>query len=173
MEQFYRARYYDPSIGRFSREDPYRFRAGVNFYPYVLNNPANWIDPLGLEVRECRRPVAAPGAGDTPHTFLYSTTAGKGFGLGPASGARGAVATLGISVKGKIEFESPYETSGKMKPKYECSTVSTDTCFENCVNRKANEAAANPPDYRIGKKHYQCDDWVSDIERACAKECKK
>jgi RHS repeat-associated protein len=44
----YRARYYDPSTGRFLVEDPMRFRAGVDFYRYVTNNPANWTDPFGL-----------------------------------------------------------------------------------------------------------------------------
>jgi RHS repeat-associated protein len=36
---YYRARYYDPQIGRFVRQDPARFAAGVNFYAYVTNRP--------------------------------------------------------------------------------------------------------------------------------------
>jgi hypothetical protein len=67
-------------------------------------------------VQECRRPLAAPGAGDTPHTFVYSTQAGKGFGLGSASG-RGLGAALGISVKGTIELDYPYDDKGKLKAK--------------------------------------------------------
>ena len=46
--QFSRARYYDPNAGRFVSEDPIGFRAGNNFYQYVLNDPLNSIDPLGL-----------------------------------------------------------------------------------------------------------------------------
>jgi RHS repeat-associated protein len=46
---YYRARYYDPAVGRFITEDPMRFRAGVNFFAYVSNNPTNRIDPLGLK----------------------------------------------------------------------------------------------------------------------------
>ena len=38
---------YDPSIGRFISEDPIRFRGGVNFYDYVLNDPVNSVDPSG------------------------------------------------------------------------------------------------------------------------------
>jgi len=34
-----RARYLDPSTGRFLSEDPLRFAAGPNFYPYVRNEP--------------------------------------------------------------------------------------------------------------------------------------
>jgi len=47
--QFSRARYYDPNAGRFISEDPIGFRAGNNFYQYVLNDPLNSIDPLGLD----------------------------------------------------------------------------------------------------------------------------
>ena len=47
--QFSRARYYDPSSGRFIAEDPTGFGAGNNFYQYVLNDPLNSIDPLGLD----------------------------------------------------------------------------------------------------------------------------
>ena len=45
---YYRARYYDPLGGRFLREDPIRFDAGVNFYSYVRNNPTGLFDPSGL-----------------------------------------------------------------------------------------------------------------------------
>jgi RHS repeat-associated protein len=46
---FYRARYYDPSIGRFINADPIGFSGGdVNFYVYVQNNPVNFADPYGL-----------------------------------------------------------------------------------------------------------------------------
>ena len=45
---YYRARYYDPSIGRFISEDPLGFEAGVNFYTYVSNNPVNGNDPSGM-----------------------------------------------------------------------------------------------------------------------------
>ncbi|MBU2571886.1 MAG: RHS repeat-associated core domain-containing protein, partial [Gammaproteobacteria bacterium] len=45
---YYRARYYDPFIGRFISEDPLGFNAGdVNFYVYVGNNPVNNNDPTG------------------------------------------------------------------------------------------------------------------------------
>ena len=41
---FVRARYYDPSIGRFLSEDPIW---STNLYPYVDNNPIMGIDPSG------------------------------------------------------------------------------------------------------------------------------
>ena len=46
----YRARYYDPSIGRFVSEDPAGFQgSGANWYAYVGNNPVNATDPTGKE----------------------------------------------------------------------------------------------------------------------------
>jgi len=47
---YYRARYYDPSIGRFISEDPLNIAAGdANLYSYVFQNPINLTDPSGLE----------------------------------------------------------------------------------------------------------------------------
>src|SRR5258706_11516542 len=45
---YYRARYYDASAGRFTSEDPIRFRGGFDFYAYVINDPIDSIDPMGL-----------------------------------------------------------------------------------------------------------------------------
>jgi RHS repeat-associated protein len=55
----YRARYYNPQFGRFISEDPVRFKAGSNFYPYALNGPMNWKDPSGLDVTIYLYPGAA------------------------------------------------------------------------------------------------------------------
>ena len=45
---YYRARYYDPTIGRFISKDPAGMPDGVNRYAYVGNNPINFTDPEGL-----------------------------------------------------------------------------------------------------------------------------
>jgi RHS repeat-associated protein len=47
---YYRARYYDPQVGRLMSEDPIRFDGGMNFYRYVLNRPVNYVDPDGRAV---------------------------------------------------------------------------------------------------------------------------
>ena len=44
---FYRARYYDPHVGRFASEDPIGLRGGINYYQYVLNDPIALTDPMG------------------------------------------------------------------------------------------------------------------------------
>jgi RHS repeat-associated protein len=49
-QYYYRARYYDPTVGRFINEDPLGFGAGdTNIYRYVGNSPTNYIDPSGEE----------------------------------------------------------------------------------------------------------------------------
>jgi RHS repeat-associated protein len=46
---YYRARYYDPSSGRFVGEDPLLFGGGdANFYNYVSGGATNYTDPSGL-----------------------------------------------------------------------------------------------------------------------------
>jgi RHS repeat-associated protein len=44
---YYRARYYTPTIGRFTARDPIKYGGGLNLYGYVKNNPASIIDPTG------------------------------------------------------------------------------------------------------------------------------
>ena len=46
---YYRARYYDSSVGRFLGEDPVSFKgADLNLYRFARNDPGNFTDPLGL-----------------------------------------------------------------------------------------------------------------------------
>jgi RHS repeat-associated protein len=46
---YYRARYYDPNVGRFISIDPLGFEAGdTNLYRYVSNNSTNYTDPTGM-----------------------------------------------------------------------------------------------------------------------------
>jgi len=42
-------RYYDPKAGRYQKIDPFGLYGGINIYAYVHNDPANYIDPWGLD----------------------------------------------------------------------------------------------------------------------------
>jgi RHS repeat-associated protein len=54
------ARDYDAESGRWTTKDPIRFAGGdTNLYGYVLNDPVNWMDPLGLYW--FRQPWQKPG----------------------------------------------------------------------------------------------------------------
>jgi len=45
---------YDPKTGRYIQADPIFFQGGLNRYVYVLNDPINLVDPLGLEPGDWR-----------------------------------------------------------------------------------------------------------------------
>ena len=68
---FYRARYFDQSIGRFISEDPVGFKGGINFYAYVLNNPINLSDPTGLKGCKGDCTKAPPLPSDSPKCDSY------------------------------------------------------------------------------------------------------
>ena len=76
---YYRARYYDPTVGRFISEDAARFGAGENFYGYVNNSPATFADPLGLapcnaaQTAECTAACGGKGMtlGSCTHIDVY------------------------------------------------------------------------------------------------------
>ena len=44
---YMRARYYDPSVGRFTSEDPKG--SGINWFEYCCDNPVNYVDETGKE----------------------------------------------------------------------------------------------------------------------------
>jgi RHS repeat-associated protein len=49
--RYYRARYYDPAIGRFINEDPIGLAGGPNLYAYVGNGPTQFTDPDGTQAQ--------------------------------------------------------------------------------------------------------------------------
>src|SRR6185503_19873276 len=53
---YYRARDYDPKLGRFLNEDPIGFGGGSNFYAYVDGEPFGSMDPSGLASVKLTKP---------------------------------------------------------------------------------------------------------------------
>jgi len=47
---YYRARHYNPTLGRFMQYDPMMYIDGANLYRYVKNNPLSYVDPKGTKV---------------------------------------------------------------------------------------------------------------------------
>ena len=58
---YLRARTYDPTLGRFTQQDP--ARDGFNWYIYCNNNPVAYVDPLGLDAIVANQEKNVGGAG--------------------------------------------------------------------------------------------------------------
>jgi RHS repeat-associated protein len=100
----YRARYYDPSTGRFTSQDPAGFNGGYNFYVYVSNDPIDYSDPLGLKKCQTYTMLVTsycskgPGA-DWPY-YKPTKKGGKPRSVGPGTIAVAPTTYLfGCSVK--------------------------------------------------------------------------
>jgi RHS repeat-associated protein len=66
----YRA--YDSGTGRWITRDPISERGGANLYAYVLNDPTDWTDPLGLQTpTPGPAPTPIPGWGPRSGDFHY------------------------------------------------------------------------------------------------------
>ncbi len=52
---YYRARYYDASVGRFLSEGPIGFQGALNRYPCAFGHPTDLINPYGLFSRRFHR----------------------------------------------------------------------------------------------------------------------
>jgi len=58
---YYRARYYDPVLGRFLCWDPIRYDGGLHLYAYTGNRPSAFVDPTGLHCTDWSwTPIAMP-----------------------------------------------------------------------------------------------------------------
>jgi len=57
LQIYLRARYYDPTMGRFNQIDPFRGnqQSGANLYTYCDNDPINGVDPKGLYEMDVHR----------------------------------------------------------------------------------------------------------------------
>jgi RHS repeat-associated protein len=74
---YYRARWYDPQLGRFISEDPIGFAGGdINLYAYVRNNPVNLKDPKGTAIVPILIVGTVAIAESYFHSYLASTAEG-------------------------------------------------------------------------------------------------
>jgi RHS repeat-associated protein len=99
--QYLRNRWYDPTVGRFTQEDPIGFAGGINLYAYVGSNPLMFSDPYGLcppelTGRPCGSPLASPLGTSVRHMTIRSDAHGDG-AFDASRGTRGAHRALDVN----------------------------------------------------------------------------
>lgn len=109
---YFRARFYDPAVGRFTSEDPIGFAGGINQYSYVGGNPISFIDSLGLQpdgpVNALRNPLSVDhwfinGASNTASDFLgLDAVAQEAWDLGDPCLSDGARAWAGGKLAARV-----------------------------------------------------------------------
>ncbi|WP_025852428.1 polymorphic toxin-type HINT domain-containing protein [Paenibacillus ehimensis] len=78
--QYLRARWYDPSVGRFMSQDTYEGDIAnplsLNLYTYVKNNPLRYLDPSGHDPRELQALLEMARDGEVSRTQVHSQFGG-------------------------------------------------------------------------------------------------
>lgn len=142
---YYRARYYDPTIGRFLASDPIGLAGGSNIYSYVYNNPLRYADPLGLDVNVCFYADAAAGFGHVG----FGSPGGKTSGFYPTG--------------------SPYNSPGIVKPdeqiQQQCKTIESPPDKDQCMMKCQIKRKSDPGQFRLYSR--QCTSYVRDCLREC------
>lgn len=85
---YYRSRYYDPTIGRFTQEDKIGFAGGINFFVYTWNNPVKFIDPFGE--------APAPSAGNPSKCLIACLIQVESSGNPDAVSPKGATGLMQV-----------------------------------------------------------------------------
>jgi RHS repeat-associated protein len=131
---FYRARYYDPKVGRFVTKDPIGFAGGdSNLYGYVSNNPLLYLDPYGLG-KNCGSGPFNWAVSDTPGGFDFSLCCEK----------------HDYCYDGK----SDDGTETLCRPKDQC-----DDEFKKCMREKCKKYRSYIPDSEIDSRTL-CERWA-------------
>jgi RHS repeat-associated protein len=143
---YYRARYYEPKIARFVREDPIGFEGGVNFYAYVHNRPTRFTDPLGLDIEVCYYADAAAGFGHVGFSVPGDPTT---YGYYPTGNPMG----------------SPGMVQPDDQKKKQCKIIQASPDQDECMKNCRHETQSSPGEYKLTSN--QCTSFVSDCLMVC------
>ncbi len=126
-------RWYRPNWGRYAEADPVGLDADVDLFSYAKGTPVRFVDPYGLDVRVCCRPLDSKVLSGYKHCYLESNSNNqrRTFGLHIQDG------------NGVYRMNDPSDTGGQ------CSPWRSDPCgrLETC-------ARSNSAQYPVERYSY-------------------
>jgi RHS repeat-associated protein len=138
---YYRARYYDPKVGRFISEDPIGFDGGVNFYGYADAGPTTATDPSGL--------LSDPGG-----TYTRMLTKAFTRGAGAGAGAAGLVMGGALAIVTAYALADEYEAAQALNLSEMEAAAANDNIFN--AHRKGRRESTRD-DHEVGEARFDRD----------------
>jgi len=147
---YYRARYYDPAVGRFLSEDAEAYGGSIDFYAYVQNNPLNFSDPFGLYRTKSEVPPLNPrldrfmkcmDSCTGQDQVVTATTNGKHQDPGHAAGTTADIRPLGSA-------DTVFCCAGRCGAPYLLDERKLRTKFGNAAHYHIQLAAPHHPNPR-------------------------
>ena len=151
---------YDAQTGKWTAKDPIGFGGGdSNLYGYVLGDPANGVDPLGLKVFNCKQ----SGVGGHHWNCIDVNGIKECDSLYPSQSIK--FPDIYLPHKGKPAFKDKYDSKS-------CTEVDDDkdNCIERCLLKIWGQSR---PNYALGWLGSDCQEYTADTLSNCFKECKK
>jgi len=155
---YYRARFYDPALGRFLNPDPIRFEGGINFYAYAGNNPTTLTDPTGEVAAPIVFGAILGGAvayrdarKDNPNADFFSREILGEVAIGATIGGTGGLVGAGVSGGLARLFSSSRIAQNVLRGERSIDVVSGAFvgAFEGFVNEYRNPDEVGKLDFAI------------------------
>lgn len=136
----FRARWYDPVVGRWLSKDPIGISGGLNQYVFCGNNPVNFTDPFGLYLTVS----LYPGAGRFGHVGI-GVNSPNTTGFYAAPGASTISIAAGQPVPGVMQPDTRVPITTVVIP----TTPQQDQAVQNFINQRIN----NPGNYDVNDRN--------------------